>query len=154
MTLARQLYDLGDLKAVVRFDLKGKTAGWAILERKKALGTIRLNIEACRVALDDMLDDTIPHEIAHLVAEWTRRGHGHDEGWRRIAISLGSTGQRCHTLDLTPARKTRRFRYRATCGTEIALSSVRHNKLRKGKTFKLRDTGGILTASGLIGEAM
>lgn len=41
--------------------------------------------------------NTILHEIAHALAG---REHGHDNYWRKIAISIGDDGQRCYDSNL------------------------------------------------------
>lgn len=56
--------------------------------------TRTIGISAPLAAIHDEWEvrDTILHEIAHALAG---PRHGHDEHWRRIAVSLGSSGQRC-----------------------------------------------------------
>ncbi len=45
--------------------------------------------------------NVILHEIAHALAG---HKHGHDYLWRRIAVSIGCDGKRCHDLQLTRPR--------------------------------------------------
>lgn len=152
MDQACTLWDLQGLKVTLKLDLRGKCAGRAGASRTKGTGLIRLNIEAYRLDPKDMLEDTIPHEIAHIVAGWTGLGRGHDAGWRRIAIRLGSTGKRCHSLELTPARKTRRFAYQATCGTTVEVGPRRHSSIQLGKRYTVRRTGGAIKKDGFLGQ--
>jgi len=52
--------------------------------------------------------DVILHEIAHALTP----GHGHDHIWRKKAIEIGSTGERCYTETNT---NTPESRYIGTC---------------------------------------
>lgn len=149
---ARSTWDMAGLKVFLRFDLRGRAAGEAQLFRRKGEGILRLNVEAFHLAPAEMLEDTIPHEVAHLVAGWTRLGRGHDAGWRRIAVELGSSGKRCHTLNLTPARRTLQHTYRATCGTEVVLGPQRHARIQRGSSYRVNATGGKIEAAGYLGS--
>ncbi|MGH8465685.1 MAG: SprT-like domain-containing protein [Pseudomonas sp.] len=148
---ARTIYPLDGLKVFLRCDLRGRCAGKAMLRRKEREGVIRLNPEAYALDPAEMLSDTIPHEVAHLVAGFTGLGRGHDAGWRRIAIALGSSGRRCHDLDLTPARRTTRHLYRSTCGATVPVGPVAHKKIQAGAVYKMRKTAGHILRDGYQG---
>lgn len=45
---------------------------------------------------EDRVRDTLLHEIAHALVG---PRHGHDEVWRRRALVIGSSGQRCYLVD-------------------------------------------------------
>lgn len=65
-------------------------------ERNKPLVLVRLNKSAVEQNLDAVLDDVIPHELAHIVCDF-RPQHGpghcrHDEGWQKVCKRLGGTG--------------------------------------------------------------
>jgi len=48
---------------------------------------------------DGMLDSTIRHELAHVIAFDVFKGdQGHNSNWRAIAIAIGDSGDRCHTM--------------------------------------------------------
>lgn len=148
---ARELYPLDGVKFRLRCDLRGQSAGQAIIKPKAREGVIRLNLEAYALAPQHMLDDTIPHEVAHVVAGITGLGRGHDAGWRRIAIALGSTGQRCHSLDLPPARRTTRHLYRSTCGTTVPVGPTSHKRIQAGQVYRVKKTGGKIHRDGYQG---
>ena len=99
--LVKQKYgqDMSDL--IVRYDLKGRTAGWAIGQR-----TIRLNTTAIygdEAHFKDMVNDTIPHEIAHIVCHRNPSlGRKHDYGWASVCRALGGTGKRTHDMTRLP----------------------------------------------------
>jgi len=91
-------------KVQVRFDLKGRAAGQA---RGNGWGTksnfwVRFNRDMLkREAFDTILNDTVPHEYAHIVCFMDRTlGNNHDSGWARVCKNLGGTGDRCHDEDV------------------------------------------------------
>lgn len=130
---AKDLYGFPAQDARVQFYEKGKAAGKA---SKTGCGmyVIKVNLEALEKHFDGYLADVIPHEVAHLVCYFDRSlGRRHDAGWKRVCIALGGTGSRTHSWKLTPARVTRLFRYVSDNGRSVTLSSVRHNRLQRGK---------------------
>lgn len=152
---ARKHYNLAGMAMYLRLDLRGRCAGTAQLLRKERKGIIRLNPEAFHLDAKHLLRDTVPHEIAHLVAHWTRLGRHHDRGWRTIARSLGASGDRCHTLNLTPTRRTVRHRYRASCGTEVMLGPRQHEAVQAGRRgYRAKATGGMIERAGYLGSVM
>lgn len=44
---------------------------------------------------ENVLNNTIPHEIAHFVCRIHNLGNNHDEGWKFVCRELGGNGQRC-----------------------------------------------------------
>jgi predicted SprT family Zn-dependent metalloprotease len=58
--------------------------------------TLGLSAPLTAVHSEEDVRDTILHEIAHALAG---ARHGHDETWRRLAVSIGSTGERCVSPD-------------------------------------------------------
>ena len=155
---AESLYNFKFGAVAISFKLKGRCAGRAIgrnLSTATPSFEIQLNLEALELDWNNMMDDTIPHEIAHLVCfKFPKLGNHHNRGWARVCIALGGDGSRTHSLKLTPGRKTRKFLYLADCGTEVTLSSVIHNKLQRGQqNFRiLRATGGRIFKTGLLRE--
>jgi SprT protein len=129
----------------IRYDLRGKAIGKA--GRKNGVWYLRFNREAIEKHWDDMVKDTIPHEVAHIVCfvHTHLGGSNHNAVWQRVAISLGSTGKRCHSLEVSNARAVKRFIYRTPLGVEVALASIRHNKVQRGQArYRLKKTGETL----------
>lgn len=139
---AAQRYGLPAWDVSVHFYSKHRAAGYAKFHRFGQM-EIRLNLEAYYLDPQDMLKDTIPHEVAHLVCMmFPQHGKGHDRGWQYICRTLGGSGRRCHDLQLTPARKTRMFKYTLPSGATVVLKSVRHLKIQRGlMTYRTRRTG-------------
>jgi predicted SprT family Zn-dependent metalloprotease len=147
--------DLGYVE--IDFSMKGRIAGkaeWKVVHGKGFVNghwigptahslKLRYNQEAFAQDWDGQFNDTIPHEVAHLVcAVNPLLGNNHDSGWRSVDIALGGTGETYHKLQLTPGRKTKRFIYTASCGTEINLSHVLHTRVQNGQNRTVRSTGG------------
>ena len=108
---------------------------------------------------------TVAHELAHAVVETarrsllTRRGPRRRRGvfadmarrqgawathgsiWQSVARELGDGGERCHRLPLQAKRRLRCFLYRADCGAEVVLTSVRHNRLQRNRGMEYRLAG-------------
>ena len=110
---------------------------------------IKFNPEAFIQSWDDMMNDTIPHEVAHLVNYFDlETGHDHNIGWRQVCVALGGTGRtkaEAGIYRLTPGTVIKHYDYIATCGTPVTLKAGRHRKIQKGTmTYTLGSTGGTL----------
>jgi len=141
------------------FDLvyfaKGKTAGFwrAYRESYGRRHALEFNVEAIENHFEDMVQNTIPHEIAHMIDFHLHgRSSGHGRRWQAIMLKLGVQPKRCHTMQLSSARRTKQFRYVAQCGTEIWLSTQRHNKVQRGSIFIVRVTKGKIAREHFTGQ--
>lgn len=160
---AIDLYDVPDLSGtIIKFDIRSyRFVGQARKRNRhgKTTYTLRLNPRAVAENFDDMLNDTIPHEIAHLV-NYARpsTGRRHSRGWKCVCLALGGNGQRlCGTVnydlgqptsdECKIARDARRpYVYTDSNGVERRLTKQRHNKLRHflgGYTLTWRDGGQV-----------
>jgi predicted SprT family Zn-dependent metalloprotease len=137
LAIARERYgDFGNV--TIRYDLRGLAAGQAKCKRSRLTGEaydleLRFNREAMAKDWDHMVRETIPHEVAHLVA-FARPDLGannHNAGWTRIARSLGCKGDRCHTMALTPARRRYRFKYVTDSGVTVLAGPKYHKRIQE-----------------------
>lgn len=137
---------------VVKFFDKGRRAGLARRTAQNEL-IVEFNREACEKHLDIMLNEVIPHEVAHIICFVNPElGWGHDAGWKRVCRALGGSGERCHTLSLTPAKKVRTWLYEDTAGKIREVTTRLHNKMRRhGVRYRYRDNGGLIEAARFIG---
>jgi SprT protein len=90
-------------------------------------------------AKPEMLEDTVAHEVAHLIAYEVhgRAGTGHGAGWQSTMRKLGRTPSRTFngTAEQRLAGKNMtRHIYRCDCGYELNVSAKRHNSIRRGAT--------------------
>ena len=153
METAGDMYCVPMTDVVIKFNLRGQCGGQAIRDTMGRY-SIRLNKTAVESHLEEMLTRTIGHEIAHIVCMKDRSlGKNHNSGWQRVDIALGGDGTRCHDMDLKKVRNVKRFKYVASCGTEVELTSIIHKRMQNGEqTRRIRSTGGKLTAQSWVGH--
>ena len=127
----------------VSYDLKGLTAGQAICSENK----IRLNLQAFEIECEDMMENTVPHELAHLYAHkhFGRGIKSHGGQWKSVMRALGIKPERCHSYALRKARKHRRFsRHCGKCGHIFKVTNILINKMKRGLTYTHKGCGGKL----------
>jgi len=103
---------------------------------------LRISMESATLDMDEMLNDTIPHEVAHLVCFHNRSlGKNHNNGWKSVCRGLGGTGARTHSQVLTKARYKSQYLYRTDSGVECKVGPKVHKSCRLGGTRRLKSTG-------------
>ena len=135
----RVLYPNHKIRPVdVAFDLTGRAAG----TYNPARLLIRYNMQLAENQFDEFVAQTVPHEVAHHVVDevtrlWLRRVRPHGDEWRLVMRHFGQEPDRCHDFDLqgVKIKRQRRFLYRCAC-QEHAVSTVRHNRARKGTRYR------------------
>lgn len=138
--MARVKYPAYASKPVPKLSLyiKGRTAGTAC----KSKWEVRINTHVGAQNLE-MLDDTVSHEIAHMVDFAIRGKTGHDRLWKIIHRSLGGNGKRCYNaaeenVSIIKGRVTNEYLYRnPTNGHEYWFGPRYHNGLQRGKYIYL-----------------
>lgn len=129
---------------VVRFDLKGKIAGQAVLPRRgKAPCHIRINHQLLGSHPREILERTVPHEVAH-VAMHQVHGHRvrpHGPEWKALMQAFGVDASTRHDLPARAVRRLRHFRYRCGCEEDVWLTSIRHNRVMSGAQYRCRRCG-------------
>lgn len=135
----------------VLYDLKGHTAGQAISSRNQ----IRLNLALLKDSRysDDMLNDTVPHEVAHIVVRFhfpLARSHGWE--WQTVMNKFGVPATRCHNYETEAARTrkatSRPYPYHCQCQTHW-MTKLIHGRIQKGREYSCRDCKGILSEGEL-----
>lgn len=137
-------------EVAVRCNLRGASAGQFRRHRDGRL-EIRYNLAMARQQPKDFIAETVPHEVAHLVA-WLLFGDRikpHGPQWQSVMRYLGvAEPKRCHQFELAaPARRQRRWHYRCDC-REHQLSSTRHNRARRGQVYVCATCGKPLRPQG------
>ena len=132
---ATRLFEKNFIVPSVQFDLTGRAAGQYRVRRGEA--AIRYNPFIFARYFEDNLNETVPHEVAHLVVDqlWgLRRVRAHGAEWRSVMQALGAEPRATARYDLTglPVRRQRRFAYRCACSTH-QLTTCRHNRVQRGE---------------------
>ncbi len=130
----------------ILFDLSGKSAGMAVFS---ATGSVRIRYNRTLLHNNgvDFLNQTVPHEAAHLVARalYGRHIRPHGPEWRSVMQLFGAEPVRCHRFEV-PDRSRRRMRYftyRCACQTH-RLSAIRHHRSQAGVNYLCRRCGSPL----------
>lgn len=110
----------------VNFGLKGVVAGQAIVNTN----TLRFNLILAELNQTDFLAQTVPHEVAHLIAWAVYRDGGHGPGWKSIMSALSLPAKRCHSYDTSHARPNL---YHCAC-SEHVLSNRLHAAIQRGQS--------------------
>ena len=124
----------------VSFDLRGRAAGQARLP-SRGPGVIRYNPVLLAANAESFLADTVPHEVAHVIA-FARHGariRPHGPEWRTVMDYFGVAPERCHRYEVSPGnrRVLPQFDYYCDCRAH-QLSSIRHRRVLAGGTYICR----------------
>jgi SprT protein len=134
LDMARTRYNREFINPVVLFDLQGRIAGQAWGNYK-----IRLNIDLLVHNWEEFMQDTIPHEVAHLVQKVLYPyDKSHGRGWKSIMRGFGCNPKRTHNMDLSCTKVRRQARVEASCahcGKEIKLTTTRAKRLMNGRRY-------------------
>lgn len=140
--LANRLYGADAVPAnlQVRFDLRGRTAGQACSRWTDYW--MRFNVDMMMGSgWDHLFNNTVPHELAHIICMNKRWDRGHGATWRRVCIQLGGNAERCHNETVTYA-KGQTYYYTTSTGQVQAISVIRHRKIQQGAVYRFRGAGG------------
>lgn len=93
---------------------------------------VRINPDFFKNYYDDMMNDTVPHEVAHYVSVWVfgKQGEGHGWRWREVMGVIGiRCADRCHQYDLEGVKlrkgKEQNFKYECGC-MEHNMTKTKH----------------------------
>lgn len=146
LDLAHRLYGVR-ITPTIAFNLRGRVAGWAgcrfcRVTRQANQFTLRFNCDLIQGQhFEDMRDETVPHEVAHLVCyARPELGRKHNDGWRRVCLALGGNGKTRHSYDVSHAAGS--IVYVSDRGHEIKLSKIRHAKIQAGAYYTLKGGRG------------
>jgi len=137
--MAEKLYGREFAVSTVTFDVRGATAGWAYSGQNK----IRYNNELMEQNPEEFFARTIPHEIAHIVAEKVFGGIGkkvgHGPQWRRVMEDFGVQDvTRCHSYDVSSVKIDKRI-YQYVCGCKThKVGGKINNKIKAGAIYTCR----------------
>lgn len=139
----------------ITYDIKGRSAlGRARYNRNTHRYQIQFNPQAIVVNHDDMLYDTMPHEIAHIVCFIRPElGKNHDAGWKRVCASLGGTPSRCAAKGLytgmQASKVIKRYEYDVN-GKIVKIGPKHHKVIQQGGDIRLKSTHERILPSMLV----
>ena len=139
---AKELYGVY-VDPEISYDLRGQAAGQTRYTKNK----IRFNRHLLEKYTAEFVEQTVPHEFAHLVAykKFGRSIKPHGMEWKRVMEALGVDPARTHNFDVSPTRRLKRFHYQCHCpGSDYQLSSIRHNRILRGRVYLCRKCGSAL----------
>ncbi|MFT6328627.1 MAG: SprT protein [Bermanella sp.] len=128
--LANTYFSTHFLMPSVSLNQRGKIAGSAHLQKN----VIKLNKKLFIQNFEDFLYQVIPHEVAHIIC-YQKFGKVKPHGieWQRIMRSLFNLDAHVtHKYNVADVGM-QEFAYRCDCNKLIMLSTVRHNKVSRGK---------------------
>jgi len=141
-------YGIPSPRVDIRFDLRGKAAGQVRFPRR-GCPLIRYNPHLLQENGQRFLDRTLPHEVAHVIANrlFGARIRPHGAEWQAVMELFGADASRCHDFDTSRSTTRRLTRHAYHCGCrEHALTSIRHNRILAGQRYYCRACGQVLEA--------
>jgi SprT protein len=133
---ARRYYAVTLPYARTDYSLRGRCAGQARVAHSGQT-FLRFNLQLLTENLEDFLQQTIPHEVAHLVVNWRHRKKRarpkpHGPEWQAVMQDCyGLQPTRCHSYQTTAARVVaRNFLYECNC-REHRLTRIIHNRISR-----------------------
>lgn len=135
------------------FDLRGRGAGLAVYQSRKRRGEpglIRLNGQLLQEHPQEMINETIPHELAHIAAHrlFGSRIKPHGVEWRAVMAAFGKSPDVSHQMAAQPTRRLRRYHYYCGCRQGAELTSIRHKRAQRGAAYLCRKCDQRLRWSG------
>jgi SprT protein len=123
-------------RPTVRYDLEGHVAGYALIREN----AIRLNLHLISTHRDDMINNTLPHEIAHIVTyQIYPSATAHGRHWASVMWVLGLPADRCHTYETKAARvRKREYHYECGCPEGHLVTKTIHNRIQQGRMYTCR----------------
>lgn len=136
------------MRPVISYFNNSPTAG-----RARGKRHLELNEDLLRQDTAEMLEQTLPHELAHLLVHQTcdypTKPHGKE--WRHFMALLGCAPDVCHRMEQPNLKRKRQSRhvYQCDCRSHD-LTTTRHNKhIVDGQTFICRSCKGELIYTGV-----
>ena len=148
---AEALYGVKLNPLSISFNLRGRVAGWASCKacRTGSGKTFGLRFNRNLVLGDkhyqDILDETVPHEVAHLVC-YANPGLGknHDRGWKRVCVAIGGNGKTRHEYDTKIEGSG--WDYMTDKGHLVTVTSKIHRRIQEsGRVFRYKDGKGAIS---------
>lgn len=128
----------------IQYRQMGRRAGLCTINYLTKSCTLTLNPDFFSNHHDEMINQTVPHEVVHYVSGYIygREGHGHGFYWKMLMRQIGLRPSRCHTYSLEGV-KTRQvskpFKYICGCSDPHMVTLNLHTKMQEhGRTYTCR----------------
>jgi len=125
------------------FRQMGRRAGLCSTNRTTKACTVSINPDFFANQHEQMINRTVPHEVAHYVSHvvYGPEGSGHGYRWQSVMRVLGvADSNRCHTYSLEGI-KTRQvnkpYAYKCSCMIHKETAHI-HNKIQCGRIYTCR----------------
>ena len=128
----------------VVFRQMGRRAGLCTINYITKTCTLTLNPDFFHNHHDEMINQTVPHEVVHYVSGhvYGRQGHGHGFYWKSLMRSIGLRPSRCHTYSLEGVKVrtvSKPFKYICGCSEPHMVTLTLHTKMQEhGRTYTCR----------------
>lgn len=101
---------------------------------------ININPVLLNENIEYVVNQTVPHEVAHVVAYsvYSNAIRGHGIEWSNIMRLFGCEPNRCHQLNVSSInqiRNRKNYTVNCTCGKLLEISSNRATKMKNGKSY-------------------
>lgn len=119
----------------INFDKRGRVAGTALSSKNE----LNFNIILASENEDEFINQTVPHEVAHLVADQKfKKRCMHGKEWKFIMNTFGLEAKRCHNYNTSNSvgRQVEKFSYSCGCGNGIhKVGKKIHGKISSGSKY-------------------
>lgn len=143
---------VSDYNLTVDFPKSSRYLGRAGMKKNNQSGKFDLKIELNKNALEEkfehMMEDVIPHEVAHLVCFVNYFVKGikvkpHGKEWKAICTRLGGKPssickEKFSTLESAKKRAIYRYAYTLDDGSTVLIPGPTHKKIQLGKLYSTR----------------
>lgn len=134
-------------RPAVTLDLRGQRAGVAYLNRN----LLRFNGQMYHDHQQEFLDQTVPHEVAHLIAHvvYGPRIRPHGREWQALMTDLyGLPATRCHNFPVQSGRRKTNYYYQCSCPGPVPFTAQRHAWVTRGRQYQCLKCGDLLHFTG------
>jgi len=140
----------------IKYTKRGKCSGCVTYVGDNA--SFNFNMTLLRENTEKFIAQTVAHEVSHYCV-WLFYGHLYSKGrriihgreWEKVMVFFGASPNRCHgfNTDNCTRKQLKQFTYKCNCTTH-KLTSIRHNKIIKGKgSYVCKTCNGRLVFVGL-----
>lgn len=116
----------------ISFNIRGVVAGKACYSRR----TLQFNLILASENIITFLNDTVPHEIAHLYQrKIDAYSSPHGQLWKEVMMKMGYNPNRCHSYDTSNVRRKKiapTFEYTCSCKKTFIISNLIHTRILGG----------------------